>query len=140
MEALHLKVDVMPDEYVAEDLVRVLAPQDLRGKRVLIPRAAVARDVIPVELQKLGAEVDVVEAYRNVVPAAGRTVPKADWITFTSSSTVKNYVEVAGLDSLQGMRVASIGPVTSATARGLGITVDVEAKPYTIDGLIAQIS
>ena len=139
IEALHLKVDLMPDEYVAESLVRAFLSIDLRGKRVLIPRAAVARDVIPVELQKLGAQVDVVEAYRNVAPAHAGPVPKADWITFTSSSTVQNYVEIAGRESLEGMKVASIGPVTSDTARKLGITVDCEANPYTIDGLIAGI-
>ena len=66
---------------------------------MLLPRAAVARDVIPVELQKLGAAVDVVEAYRNVPPSHKGPVPKADWITFTSSSTVQNYVEIAGRES-----------------------------------------
>jgi uroporphyrinogen III methyltransferase/synthase len=142
IESLHLKVDLMPDEYVAESLIRALGGTgfSLLGKKVLIPRAAVARDVIPVELRKLGAEVDVVEAYCNVLPTDCKLTPKADWITFTSSSTVKNYVEIAGLESLQGVRVASIGPVTSATARSLGITVDAEAKPYTIDGLIAAVA
>jgi uroporphyrinogen III methyltransferase/synthase len=139
IEALHLKVELMPDEYVAESLVRAFSSIDLRGKRVLLPRAAVARDVIPVELQKLGAKVDVVEAYRNVAPTHKGPVPKADWITFTSSSTVQNYVEIAGRESLEGMKVASIGPITSETARKLGIPVDCEANPYTIDGLIAGI-
>ncbi len=139
IEALHLKVDLMPAEYVAESLVRSFAAVDLKGARVLIPRAAVARDLIPVELAKLGAHVDVVEAYRNVVPERIAQVPKADWITFTSSSTVKNYVDIAGRESLEGVRVASIGPVTSETARSLGITIDAEARPYTIDGLIAAL-
>ena len=139
IEELHLKVDLMPEEYVAESLVRAFSSIELRGNRVLIPRAAVARDVIPVELQRLGAQVDVVEAYRNVAPAHVDPVPKADWITFTSSSTVTNYVKTAGRESLEGMKVASIGPVTSDTARKLGITVDCEANPYTIDGLIGGI-
>ena len=139
VEALHLKVDLMPEEYVAESLVRSFGAIDLKGARVLIPRAAVARDVIPVELGKRGAHVDVVEAYRNVVPDKVSQVPKADWITFTSSSTVKNYVDIAGRESLEGVRVASIGPVTSETARSLGISVDAEARPYTIDGLIAAL-
>jgi uroporphyrinogen III methyltransferase/synthase len=144
IESLHLKVELTPSEYVAESLVQAFKSIDLSGKRILIPRAAVARDVIPVELAKLGAQVDVVEAYRNVPPDGAREsaahLPKADWITFTSSSTVTNYVQIAGLESLRGVRVASIGPVTSATARRLGVQVDVEANPYTIDGLIAALT
>jgi len=140
VESLHLKVDLMPAEYVAESLVAAFSGIDLSGMRVLIPRAAVARDIIPVELRKLGAIVDVVETYRNVVPATPAKIPKPDWITFTSSSTVKNYIEIAGRDSLDGVRIASIGPVTSETARSLGLTVDVEAKPYTIDGLISALA
>ncbi len=141
VEALHVKVDVMPEEYVAESLIQAFSPADLRGKRILIPRAAVARDVIPIHLRALGAEVDVVEAYRNAVPEWDRTcAPKGDWITFTSSSTVKNYIEIAGRESLEGMRVASIGPVTSATARSLEVEIDVEARPYTMEGLAAAIA
>lgn len=140
IEELHLKVDLMPEEYVAESLVAAFASEPLAGKRVLIPRAAVARDVIPVELRKLGADVDVVEAYRNAVPAAvPKAPPHADWITFTSTSTVRNYVELAGRDSLTGVRIASIGPVTSRTVRDVGLTVDVEASAYTIDGLVQAI-
>jgi uroporphyrinogen-III synthase len=129
----------MPAEYIAESLVAAFTTTDLLSKRVLIPRAAIARDVIPVELSELGAEVDVVEAYRNVIPAHIARIPKPEWITFTSSSTVKNYIEIAGRESLDGVRIASIGPITSGTARGLGLTVDVEAEPYTIDGLVAAI-
>ena len=142
VEALHLKVDLMPAEYVAESLISAFGSTDLLNKKILIPRAAVARDVIPVELRKLGAEVDVVEAYRNVIPpetTKRNQLPKPEWITFTSSSTVKNYIEIAGRESLEGVRIASIGPVTSETARGLGLTVDIEANPYTIDGLIAAL-
>lgn len=140
IEALHLKVDLMPEEYVAESLVAAFSAIDLKGARVLIPRAAVARDVIPVELGRVGARVDVVEAYRNVVPELHMAAPKGDWITFTSSSTVKNYIQIAGRESLDGMRVASIGPVTSETARSMGILVDVEAEPYTIEGLVTAIA
>ncbi len=147
VEELHLKVDRMPAEYVAESLVAAFAPEDLKGKRVLLPRAAVARDLIPVELAKLGAQVDVVEAYRNVVPAdaTGRAreifsaTAKPAWITFTSSSTVKNLLAAAGREALAGVRIASIGPVTSATARELGLTVHAEARPYTVDGLVEAI-
>jgi len=147
LEQLHLKVDVVPEEYVAESLVAALGSFDLRGKRVLLPRAAVARDVVPVELEKRGAMVDVVEAYRTVVPdnAAARAREvfggkrRPDWITFTSSSTVKNFIGVAGREALEGVRVASIGPVTSETARAHGLEVAVEADPFTMDGLVAAI-
>lgn len=147
IESLHLKVDLMPEEYVAESLVKTLGQEDLAGKRVLLPRAAVARDVIPAELGKLGAQVDVVEAYRNVVPsdAAARAHEilagehKPDWITFTSSSTVKNLLAIAGREALEGVRIASIGPVTSATICAHGLKVDAEAKEFTMDGLIEAI-
>lgn len=147
IEALHLKVDVMPEEYVAEGLVKAFAAEDLAGKKILLPRAAIARDVIPVELEKLGAQVDVVEAYRNVVPrdAAARVraifdaEKKPDWITFTSSSTVKNLLAIAGQDALNGVRIASIGPVTSSTLCAHGLKIDAEAKQFTIDGLIDAI-
>jgi len=147
IEDLHLKVDLMPEEYVAESLVETLRPERLQGRRVLLPRAAVARDVIPRELAKLGAEVDVVEAYRNAVPenAAERAreifgaSKKPDWITFSSSSTVENFISVAGREALDHVRVASIGPVTSGTAREHGISVDVEATEFTIDGLVQAI-
>ncbi len=147
IESLHLKVDLMPDEYVAEGLIRTFGGEQLKGRRILLPRAAIARDLIPQELAKLGARVDVVEAYRNVVPedaasgareifSSGR---KPDWVTFTSSSTVKNLLAAAGRNALDGTRIASIGPVTSETARAQGLRVDVEAKEYTLDGLIQSI-
>jgi uroporphyrinogen III methyltransferase/synthase len=158
VEALHLKVDRMPEEYVAESLVASFAADDLAGKRILLPRAAVARDLVPVELARRGATVDVVEAYRTVVPeTAARQVHEAlehkpHWITFTSSSTVKNFASAIGSINetgatggelapvLSGVKIASIGPVTSATARECGLTVDAEADPHTIDGLIAAIT
>lgn len=145
IEAWHLKVDRMPKEYVAESLLEALAGDELRGKRVLLPRAAVARDVVPVELAKRGAQVDVVEAYRTEAPedvkvrVAEVLAKRPDWITFTSSSTVKNFVEAAGGASIEGIKVASIGPITSATARELGLRVDVEANPHTMQGLVAAI-
>jgi uroporphyrinogen III methyltransferase/synthase len=147
VESLHLKVDLMPAEYVAEGVIAAFATQDLAGERILLPRAAIARDLIPVELSKLGAQVDVVEAYRNVVPdgAAARAREifsadhKPDWITFTSSSTVKNFLEVAGVEALSGVKIASIGPITSATIREYGLTITVEARKYTMAGLVEAI-
>ena len=125
VEALHLRVDATPQEYVAESLLEALAGEELR---------------------KRGAIVDVVEAYRTIIPAdaAARAKQalehKPDWITFTSSSTVTNLLAVADREMLEGIKVASIGPVTSATARGAGLTVEVEAEPHTIEGLVDAIA
>ena len=147
IEDLHLKVDLMPREFVGESLLDAFAGHELNGKRVLLPRAAVARDLIPDALALRGALVEVVEAYRSVVPPgaearahemfAGAHPPH--WVTFTSSSTVDNLVAAAGLDALKQTRIASIGPVTSATVRRHGLNVDVEAETYTIDGLVSAI-
>ncbi|MBS1830314.1 MAG: uroporphyrinogen-III C-methyltransferase [Acidobacteria bacterium] len=145
IEALHLKVDLVPKEYVAESLVEAFSAHALGGKRILLPRAAVARDVVPVELGKRGATVDVVEAYRTIVPqdaaelVATTFARKPDWITFTSSSTVKNFLAIAGPRVLEGVKVASIGPVTSDTARMHGLQVAVEASRHTMDGLLEAI-
>jgi uroporphyrinogen III methyltransferase/synthase len=147
VEDLHLKVDLMPEEYVAESLLKAFAGEKIAGQRILLPRAAVARDLIPKELTKLGAQVDVVEAYRNMTPedavSRAREIfaasKKPDWVTFTSSSTVNNLLAAAGREALEGVRIASIGPVTSETARAQGLKVDVEAKQYTLDGLIRAL-
>ena len=104
-----------------------------------------ARDLAPLELTRRGATVDVVEAYRTAAPenlaerAREVLARKPHWITFTSSSTVKNFVAAAGRESLDGVKIASIGPITSATVREHGLVVDVEADPHTIEGLVAAI-
>jgi uroporphyrinogen III methyltransferase/synthase len=145
VEALHLKVDLMGKEYVAEGLLAAFAPHDLSGARILLPRAAAARDLVPVELGRRGARVDVVEAYRTVVPEGAADDVRAvlarrpDAITFTSSSTVQNFVAAAGVESLRGVKVVSIGPVTTEAARRLGIEVAAQAREYTIDGLVAAM-
>lgn len=147
IESLHLKVDRMPEEYVAESVVKAFQPEDLTGRRILLPRAAVARDLVPIELTRRGAIVDVVEAYRTEMPedASGRVreafAHRPDWITFTSSSTVKNFVAAMGggeaaARAIVETRVASIGPITSAAAREYGFRIDVEASPHTIEGLV----
>jgi uroporphyrinogen-III synthase len=144
---LHLKVDLMGREYVAEGLLKAFEAHDLAGSRVLLPRAAVARDLVPMELARRGAQVDVVEAYRTVTPSdAGEQIArvfqaarKPDCITFTSSSTVQNFVALAGAQALVGVKVASIGPVTTGTARSLGIEVTTEAKSFTVDGLVEAV-
>ena len=145
VEALHLRVDRMPEEYVAESLLEALAGDDLKGQRIMLPRAAVARDIVPVTLRERGAIVEVVEAYRTVIPEAASArarellARKPDWITFTSSSTVTNWIAVAGRETLNGVKIASIGPITSATARECGLTVEVEANPHTIEGLVTAL-
>lgn len=148
-----LQVAITPKEYVAESVVEALNSK-VKGKRVLLCRAKIARDVIPRELRALGAFVDVVEAYETVIPAASRVKlrrvlrdmenrPHA--ITFTSSSTVRNYVSLLGIRSgksklVQGVWNASIGPVTSDTLREFELTVDVQASEYTIPGLIRALT
>lgn len=143
------RVDVVPKEYVAESVVRSLKNK-VKGKRVLLVRAKVARDVIPRELRKAGAQVDVVEAYETVAPQASLVRLRAALknpkkrphvVTFTSSSTVKNFVELLGKNrtDLAGIRMASIGPVTSSTLRELGLPVDIAAREFTIPGLVAAI-
>lgn len=146
LEKLHLKVDVTGAEYVAEGLLAAL-PEDLTGQKILLARAAVARDVLPAQLAARGARVAVVEAYRTIAPAALAASAhelfdaphKPDWITFTSSSTVDNLLRVIRPEKLEGVRVASIGPVTSATLRQHGIAIDAEATAYTAAGLAAAI-
>jgi uroporphyrinogen III methyltransferase/synthase len=146
IEALHLKVDVVGAEYVAEGLLEAFKAHDLVGTRILLPRAAVARDLVPNELRARGARVDVVETYRTCVPGgvAARAAEiwaarKPDWIAFTSSSTVTNFLETAGIDLLRGVKVVAIGPVTTATARKLGVNVTAEAQVYTTEGLVEAI-
>ncbi len=147
VEKIGLYVTLLPEEYVAESLVAAFEGYELAGKRVLLPRAAVARDLVPAELSRRGAQVDVVEAYRTVVPrdlsARAREVffsgRKPDWITFTSSSTVTNFVQAAGSHTLEGIKVASIGPVTSSTLRKFGLDVTAEASPYNVEGLVEAL-
>jgi uroporphyrinogen-III synthase len=148
IEAKGLKVSVVPKEYVAESVVASLRAR-VNGKRILLARASVARDVIPRELRKLGAKIDVVDAYETVIPKSSRVRLRAllknprlrpDIVTFTSSSTVRNFVKLAGRNAKNAnLRFASIGPVTSATLRELGLPVHIEARKYTIPGLIEAI-
>ena len=154
VEKLGLQVTVVPKRYVAESVVESLRRR-VKHKQVLLARAKVARDVIPRELRKLGARVDVVEAYETVIPASSRKRlvslmrdPKRrpNVVTFTSSSAVRNFVTLlSGQEcplcaSLDGVRLASIGPITSATLRELGLPVDIEAKEFTVPGLIKAIA
>jgi uroporphyrinogen-III synthase len=148
IEERGLKVQIVPKQYIAESVVKSLRRR-VAGKRVLLARARVARDVIPRELRKAGAVVDVVEAYETVVPKSSRDRlrkalrdPKVcpTIATFTSSSMARNFVALVGARAAQaavrdGLRLASIGTVTSATLRDLGLPVHVEARQFTIPGL-----
>ena len=126
-----------------EELVKVT--QSGRLSRTSRTRAAVARDLVPAELARRGARVEVVEAYRTVAPEhlAERVrevlALRPDCLTFTSSSTVRNLVEAAGAEALRGIPVASIGPITTQTARALGVEVATQAKVYTVEGLVAAV-
>ena len=146
-----VRVRVVPDEFVAESLLKALGRTGWRGKRVLLARAAQARQILPRELRKRGAKVDVVATYRTMLPESSRkrartifSGRKPDAITFTSSSTVKNFFAFTGKKTarsyLKGVTVATIGPVTSRTARALGLHVAVEAKPYTVEGLAKSLA
>jgi len=146
-----LPVDVVPEDYVAESVVESLR-DSVRGKRVLLVRAKVARDVIPKELTDAGATVDVVEAYETVVPEESRgklrdvlenAAQRPTAITFTSSSTARNFLELLGNENtklLNGITLASIGPVTTATLEEIGLRADVEAEEYTILGLAQALA
>jgi uroporphyrinogen III methyltransferase / synthase len=144
-----LKVDFMPREYQAEGLLESLEGRDVSGKHFLIPRAKVARDLVPRVLTERGATVKVVEAYQTVSPryAPGevtrRLTPSPGVLTFTSSSTAKHFVEIVEheglLAAMKNCAIASIGPVTSQTLRELGLGVTVEARESTIAGLVAAL-
>lgn len=141
-----LHVDLEPEEFVAESVVRAFRKQgSVENLRILLARAEKARDVLPIELSGLGAIVDEAYAYRTVpetrdINGARRRLLEegADLITFTSSSTVENFLGL-GLEWSAGMQIASIGPITSKTARDHGLKVDIEARRHDIDGLVQAI-
>ena len=142
----HLSVDVQPKEFVAEAVVAALQEQgSVENERILLARAEQARDVLPRELTRLGAIVDEAVAYRTVPETddisggiARFRAEGADLITFTSSSTVENFL---GLESAaaRGIKTASIGPITSQTMSEHGLAIDIEAKQYDIPGLVTAI-
>lgn len=147
VERRELRVEVVPSEYVAEAVVEALS-EKVRGQRVLLVRAAVAREIIPRELGRAGAEVTTVAAYRTATPRAAKgTLSKIfknpqqrpAIISFASSSTAKNFCRLLGKDChsglLDGIAIASVGPITSGTLRELGLAVTIEAREYTMAGL-----
>jgi uroporphyrinogen III methyltransferase/synthase len=145
-----LKSDIVPETYRAESVVEAFGKEDLRGKKILLPRAKEARPVLPVELTRMGAEVDEVTAYHTIKDLGNADeLIKAledktiDVITFTSSSTVKNFKQLLPADRfkqlLDGIRIASIGPITAETAKELGFDVHILADTFTIAGLYEAI-
>ena len=142
----HLHIDLQPDEFVAEAVSREFKKHgSIENLRILLVRAEKARDTLPKELSALGAIVDQAFAYRTVpetrdTSGARRQLAEdgADLITFTSSSTVENFLAL-GLPWPKGMRIATIGPITSKTVRDQGLKVDVEAHRHDIDGLVRVI-
>ncbi len=150
LEIRGLNCDYVPDEFVAEAIIEGLKKYDIKNKYFLLPRADIARKVLPIALQEMGAYVTEVDAYQTV-PGEGNVEQmreliienKVQVLTFTSSSTVKNFVKLLNKtdyqEMLAGLTIACIGPVTAATARELGLQVDVEAKEYTIAGLVQAI-
>lgn len=136
--------ELIPQDHSSEGIASAFKNFEMREARVLLPRASEAREVIPEALTALGATVDIVDTYRNVIPAqaAARLKnlrAKPTWITFTSGSTFRNWVAIAGLSSLEGVRIASIGRATSEVIRKHGLAVDAEAQSSTIDGLVEAI-
>ncbi len=145
-----LKSDIVPESYRAESVVEAFTAKMVKGSRILLPRAMEARSVLPVELTRMGALVDEVTAYetRQAENSATDLIARLteetiDMVTFTSSSTVKNFHRLLPPDRvdrlMDGVSVASIGPITSQTARDLGLSVTIEADTYTIPGLIQAI-
>ena len=140
LASANLVVDLVPPRFVAESLLDAFpGSTGPAGGRVLLVRAAVARDVLPEGLRAKGWNVDVVEAYRTeqapLTEEQAAAVATADVVTFTSSSTVTNFLTAMG-DRAIPPAVVAIGPITAATAREHGLAVDVEAEIHTIDGLV----
>lgn len=145
--ALGFQIALLASKSVSEGLAADLAAAGVDGKNVLIPSAAAARDVLPNELNRLGARVRVVEAYRNVMPEESRdraaivfSNPLPDWITFASPSAVDNLVALIGHEIVAQCRLASIGPVTSAALRNHGLRPTIEANPHTILAMVAGMA
>lgn len=150
LKAIGLAVDLIPGEFRAEAILQQLRPEDVKGTKILLPRAAKARDVLPNTLREWGAEVDEIEAYRTVAAhgdAAGLRHEllenKIDMVTFASSSTVSHFAALFRQDDVTKLLaktgVACIGPITEKTARDMGIRVDAVAKEYTVEGLVRAI-
>jgi len=149
IEALGIRVDLVPDVFISEGVVTAFRDIDIKGSRTLLPRAEAARDVIPEGLAKLGATVDVVTAYRTVNSGKSRSEleplineGKVDVIAFTSPSTVIHFMEIMGKEfSLPPqIKIACIGPVTAAAVKKAGLRIDIMQERYTIPALVETLA
>jgi uroporphyrinogen III methyltransferase/synthase len=150
LQRVGITPDFMPAEYRAEAVVKGLGIKKLKGSHILLPRAKVAREILPVELKRLGAKIDVIPVYQTVRPDGDLNriesylnVGEIDVATFTSSSTVKNFVDMLGHKEvpslLKNVAVACIGPITAKTAKAYGIQTKIMPKAYTIPALTDAI-
>jgi uroporphyrinogen III methyltransferase/synthase len=151
LESYGLRADLIPAEFKAEGIIDALGSVNLRGLKILIPRAKIAREILPDKLRELGAEVTVATAYENIKPTTDvarvkklMEDKKIAAITFTSSSTVHNFVEIIGKREykalLNGVAVACIGPITARTAEEYEMKIDVMPKDYTIPALVNEMA
>jgi uroporphyrinogen III methyltransferase/synthase len=153
-----IRADLLPEEFTGDGLAETLIKKDVKGQRILIPRALKAREILPERLSKAGAEITVAPVYQNVLPASTPGAQLKEelltalqeksihMVTFTSSSTVKNFVTLLGSDTpaelqqlMSGIAVATIGPITAKTAKQFGMHVDVQPTEYTIPHLVDSI-
>ena len=148
MEKRGLRVDLVPEYYISESILKSFAAPNLQKQKILIPRAAHARDILPEGLKKMGAIVDVVPAYETVNSGKKKEEllellqnNRIDVITFTSSSTVANFSEIMGKDFTcpSRVKIACIGPITEAAAHKAGFQVDIQQEHYTIEGLVESL-
>jgi uroporphyrinogen III methyltransferase/synthase len=149
IEKLGIRVDLVPEEFISEGVVKAFQEFNIKDNRILLPRAEKARDVIPEGLTKLGAKVDVVTAYRTVNSGKDKleletlmNKGKVDVITFTSPSTVINFMEIMGLEYVipPQIKIACIGPVTETAVKKAGLPVDIIQERYTIPGLVETLA
>jgi len=142
LKSFNIEADLVPERYVAEGLLEAFPGAPSGGGRVLMARALQARDVLPDGLRSKGWDVDVVPVYQTVQPdlspAQLEAAASADIVTFTSSSTVRHFVDLVGLEAVPSV-VACIGPITAQTARELGLSVAIEAQTHTIEGLVEAL-
>ena len=146
---LGIHVDVVPENFVAESLIESIGKENINGKRFLIPRATVAREVLPEKLREMGGQIDVAPAYQTILPSLksdtlAKRLQSGDIqvLTFTSSSTVKNFLALTGeslIPEIKKTRIACIGPITAKTAEDAGLTVDIIPKEYTVSSLLDAI-
>ena len=149
LEEKGIKADFLPQRFYSEAIIRHFKKPEFKGKNVLILRAKQARDVLPQGLGRAGLAVKVIDLYESCIEKGSVLKIKEalregiDLVTFTSSSTVRNFLKLLGKDyrrRLSGIKIASIGPITSGTLKEFGLRADIEAKVFTIDGLTEAIT